>query len=367
MHPLVHKLLGKKLKDSDELIKEQIKLTTSITCLPIGFVIIDPKEAVLTINPAAQLIIGSLVVPTQLEHIPKALQDALRTYCEETAKTQRVVSKDNFVYGEKFIKLYFAPIVAHSYNSEYLGTVIVMEDVTEARVLERSRDEFFSIASHELRTPLTAIRGNTSMILDMYSEQLNDPELVTMLGDIYQSSIRLIGIVNDFLNMSRVEQGKIEYKKETFDLVEMSQEVCQELATVNTNSKVSLGVTPPQEPLQSVRADKNRSKEILINLVGNALKFTETGSVSLAFRKDGASVVLLVTDTGRGLSPENQHILFHKFQQASDSILARDTTKSTGLGLYISKLMIEGMGGKIWLESSELGVGSTFAIALPTE
>lgn len=367
MHTIVHKLLGTKPTNQSDLVKEQIKLATSITCLPVGFVIIDPTEKILTINPAAQLILGSLVVPTILEQFPDGLREKLRSSAQSTATSQRALSENNVVFGEKYLKLYCAPIVAHAFNSEYLGTVVVIEDVTEARVMERSKDEFFSIASHELRTPLTAIRGTTSMILDMYKDQLTDPELRSMLDDVYQSSVRLIGIVNDFLNMSRIEQGKIEYKTEVFDLVELCKEVLTELQSVKTNPQVALQIQLPEGTLPKAKADRNKTKEIIINLVGNALKFTDVGSISLSFRVEDTGITLLFTDTGHGMSPENQHVLFHKFQQATDSLIRRDATKSTGLGLYISKLIIEGMGGKIWLESSQVGVGSTFAIRIPTE
>ncbi len=366
MHPLLSKLLTSTPANTNDLIKEQIKLHASITALPVGFVIVDSSEGIQTINPAAQLIIGSLVVPTKLSQLPRDLTDMLRTHCQTVQQTQRVHEENEVTYGSKFLKLYFAPIIAHGTRSEYLGTVIVMEDVTEAKILERSKDEFFSIASHELRTPLTAIRGNTSMMMDMYADKLSDPDLSEMVHDIYDSSVRLIGIVNDFLNMSRLEQGKIEYKKESFDMVALAKEVTTELVGAKTHPSVSLVVKEPSVSLPNVVADRNKTKEIIINLVGNALKCTESGSIELSFAAGDQRVKLFVTDTGRGMSPENQTILFHKFQQASDNILVRDTSKGTGLGLYISKLMIEGMGGRIWLERSEIGKGSTFAIDEPT-
>ena len=114
-----------------------------------------------------------------------------------------------------------------------------------------------------------------------------------------------------------------------------------------------------------VRADKDRTRQTLINLIGNGLKFTEKGGVTVSVKKDSISACCYVKDTGRGIPVENQKLLFRKFQQAGSSIYTRDTTKGTGLGLYISKLMIEGMNGRIWLDSSYDGKGSTFAFCLP--
>jgi signal transduction histidine kinase len=117
--------------------------------------------------------------------------------------------------------------------------------------------------------------------------------------------------------------------------------------------------------LPEVNADKNKVKQIIYNLVGNAVKFTDKGGITVSAKVVGKFLELSVSDSGKGMSPKNQQILFHKFQQASSSILTRDTTRGTGMGLYISKLLTEKMGGKIELAHSEEGKGSTFVFTLP--
>jgi signal transduction histidine kinase len=117
--------------------------------------------------------------------------------------------------------------------------------------------------------------------------------------------------------------------------------------------------------LPKVLADRNRTKQVLINLVGNALKFTEQGGVTITFKVDQNSVKTLVADTGKGIPLESQKFLFKKFEQAGTTVLTRDSVRGTGLGLFISKLIIDQMQGHIQLENSQLGVGTTFGFSLP--
>jgi len=205
------------------------------------------------------------------------------------------------------------------------------------------------------------------MIMDYYSEQLKDPSLKEMIGDIKLSSERLIEIVNDFLDLSRLEQGKIMFKPEEFSLEEVVESVVYEMKAVLAQKNLHLTFDRMTlDSMPKVWADKNRVKQIVYNLVGNASKFTEKGGISINAAHEGDHIKVLITDTGRGIPEDGQKLLFRKFQQASNSILTRDTTRGTGLGLYISKMLIENMGGKINLENSELDKGSTFSFTLPT-
>ncbi|OGL36787.1 hypothetical protein A3E49_01135 [Candidatus Saccharibacteria bacterium RIFCSPHIGHO2_12_FULL_49_19] len=244
----------------------------------------------------------------------------------------------------------------------------VFEDITKERQLERSRDEFFSIASHELRTPLTAIRGNAALIEEHYPEQLKDPMLAEMIGDIHESSARLISIVNDFLDTSRLEQRRMKFLFSTFDIVELAEKAIRQYQVTSSRKQILLQVQEPPQPLPAVYGDEIRTRQVLINLVGNAMKFTQNGSVTVSFANgENFFIKVLVRDTGVGMTPEAQQNLFKKFEQAGQSVLTRDSVRGTGLGLYISKMMVEQMGGHINLESSQLGIGTTFAFTLPVK
>jgi PAS domain S-box-containing protein len=256
-----------------------------------------------------------------------------------------------------------APILDSS--GRVTGAIIVFRDITKERELERSKDDFLSIASHELRTPLTAIRGNASLIQQYFSDQLKNPDLKQMVDDTYEASIRLIQIVNDFLNVGRLEQGRMEFKIEPIDLALTIKEVLPELKPSAEAKGLELKFEEPKDSLPKALADVNRFKEVFINIVGNAIKYTDQGSATVTIDQDSDILKVSIKDTGIGISAEAQAMLFKKFQKAGDNKVTHDPSKSTGLGLYISKMMLEGMGGKIWLEYSELGKGSTFCLSLP--
>lgn len=345
-----------------ELGEEKAKLVASIESLDAGLVFIDVGGNLLIKNRKVCEFAGKTGDKCSLDDVQVMLGTNfdIRKACNACVLTKGDIDVKDLLINSKYYDLRASPVFD---NNAVIGSLVIIHDTTEARMLQRSRDEFFSIASHELRTPLTAIRGNTSLIQEMYADKIKDKDLADMIADIHNSSVRLINIVNDFLNISRLETGKMEYKKEPFDIVLLAKAVAKELG--NPKEPVALLVTEPTGQIPTVLADKDRTKEILINLIGNGLKYTEKGTVSVSFSLINGSLKISVIDTGRGILPENQKLLFRKFQQAGSSLFTRDTTKSTGLGLYISKLMAEGMGGKVWLEATAPGKGSTFCFSLP--
>lgn len=357
--------------------EEQSQLLASINSLPLGFIIIDLKNNLLIENEATDRILGlpqlegaDVFLKGDISLIEERLKKSfdLRTNYEKCVKEKKSFDFKEVAFENKFLRIFLAPILSAKGTQgvqEIIGVAILMEDITEAKVIERSREEFFAIASHELRTPLTAIRGNASLIEQFYIEKVNDKEFSQMVTDIHDASIRLIGIVNDFLDISRMEQNKMEFKKESFDVVAIIQEAVRELEKVATQKNLYLKAEETNSSLPMILADKNKTKQVLINLIGNAVNYTREGGVSVKAEKENNFLKISISDTGVGISPENQTLLFRKFQQAGEKILTRDMTKSTGLGLYISKLMVENMGGTIGLAKSEPNKGSTFCFALP--
>lgn len=366
--------LDKDLKDyARKLNEEQMRLLSAINSLSMGFIIIDRKNNLLIKNDVLNEILdlhdleGNIFLKGDSEIIEKKLSASypLRDKWEKAMIERITIVDRDVVYVDRYLRIVLSPIIIPNEEAP-MGVVILIEDMTEAKVMERSREEFFSIASHELRTPLTAIRGNCSMIKQFYGEKIKaEADLNEMIEDIHESSVRLIGIVNDFLDTSRLEQRRMQFQIEAFDITELITSVIDEFKAASALQNVNCILAPPSEALPKVVADKNKVKQILINLVGNSLKFTEQGAVTVSPAVINGMVQVSVSDTGRGIPKENQHLLFRKFQQAGNSLFTRDTVKGTGLGLYISKLMIEGMKGKIWLVSSEEGKGTTFAFTLP--
>jgi len=183
----------------------------SVNSITLGFLIVRRNRQTLIKNPAVEKSIGlksdyaSIDSMDQLLGRAFAIKEKFNKCVEERTPTDL----KNISFNNRFFHLFMAPIFSTDNTLTVIGVVILIQDETEAKVMERSKDEFFSIASHELRTPLTAIRGNTSLIEQYYGEKLKaEPELKDMVDDIHASSIRLIQIVNDFLNVSRLDRVK---------------------------------------------------------------------------------------------------------------------------------------------------------------
>jgi signal transduction histidine kinase len=220
------------------------------------------------------------------------------------------------------------------------------------------KDEFFSMATHELRTPLTAIKGNAQLIQTLHAQ--NNAELKDMAQDIYDSSVRLIKVVTSFLDAARLEQGKVPFVISTFALHDIAAKVVDQSQAMAAQKGVEV-ICQIDDPALLVSADPDRVEQIIYNLLGNALKFTDTGSITLTATVEGSFVKVHVADTGRGISKQDQQRVFAKFSQAKHA----DINNGTGLGLYITRMLVTTMGGTIDLESSEVGHGTTMYFTLP--
>ncbi|MEK7510798.1 MAG: HAMP domain-containing sensor histidine kinase [Patescibacteria group bacterium] len=226
--------------------------------------------------------------------------------------------------------------------------------------IDRLKDEFLSIAAHQLRAPITAIRGYASNIRDgsygPIPEYLQEP-----LRVIQDSSRLMANSIEDYLNISRIEQGRMKYERSVFDLTALAGTVVNELTPVATKRGLTISLATP-EPL-SIKADIGKMKQVLTNLIDNAIKYTENGSVTVAVEKRGKQARVTISDTGIGIAEDEIGHLFVKFTRARDA--NRVNTTGTGLGLYVAKQLVEGNGGKIWVESAGLEKGSRFIFELP--
>ncbi|EKD84987.1 MAG: Sensor protein [uncultured bacterium] len=244
------------------------------------------------------------------------------------------------------------------------ATVDLQEANSRLKTIDKLKDDFVSIASHELRTPMTAIRSYAWMALHR-SDVLLSQNLEKYVTRILISTERLINLVNDMLNVSRIESGKIEIKPEPVDLILLIKDIIDEVYfSKSEEKKISFMVLEKQTP--KVFADPEKLRQVFLNLVGNSLKFTPNGGrIIFDFFTDGRVVETSVTDSGVGISKEDLSKLFNKFSRLDSSYTAAATSGGTGLGLYISKNLVQLMHGKIWASSEGLGKGTTFTVSLP--
>lgn len=340
---------------------EEAKLEASIESLKFGFVILDNKKSVVMGNKTASDIFGPLKYGDSLESMDKFFGEKLSVSLsyEKCIGSKEAVISNEIDAHDKFYKVSMFPVVA----DKVIGAVVVVDDITDAVLLARNKEEFFVMASHELRTPLTSIRGNMSMIKDYYKDKISMPEVMSMVDHTFDSSVRLLKIINDFLDVSKFEKGYALISLESVDLNKIAKSVVDDIVPMAKEKGLEIRYQDTTG-LPPVMADEVRLKQVVYNLIGNAINYTERGYVEVRVEDAGNSLKLVVKDTGVGISPQNQALLFKKFQQAGKTILSRAGDGGTGMGLYISRLLVKAMKGEIGLvESSEKG--STFYFTLP--
>ncbi|MES2087913.1 MAG: HAMP domain-containing sensor histidine kinase [Patescibacteria group bacterium] len=255
------------------------------------------------------------------------------------------------------IILTLAVVLIYIWRKQELALEIVNDRLKE---LDQLKSEFVSLATHQIRGPLASIKGYASLMIEGdYGEvpaQLNEP-----IDVIFRSSQSLAIVVDDFLNVSRIEQGKMKYDFTTFDLCALVQEVYTE-AKPNIEKK-GLSISSKCSPdTVNINGDRGKLKQVVGNILDNSIKYTPKGSINLSLTADKASgkAILTIKDTGVGIRATTIPHLFQKFSRAEDA--SKVNILGTGLGLYVAREMIEAHGGRIWVESPGLGQGSTFFV-----
>jgi len=233
----------------------------------------------------------------------------------------------------------------------------------QLKMLDKLKDDFVSIASHELRTPMAAIRSYVWMALHRSDIPLSQ-KLERYLYRTLVSTERLINLVSDMLNVSRIESGRIEINPKAFDIVALVKDVFEEVKAKAAEKSLQLLVLENHYP--HVFGDADKIHQVLLNLIGNSMKFAYPGgTIAVSFFSDGKMMDISIKDEGCGIAKEDLSKLFHKFSRLDNSYTALSTSGGTGLGLYISKSLIELMHGKIWVQSEGVDKGSIFTFSLP--
>ncbi len=246
-------------------------------------------------------------------------------------------------------------------NGRVTSGIAIIRNISKDQEVEEIKSDFISIVSHELRTPLTAIKGFLSMILKRDFGELTDKQF-HFLNRVYQSNQRMINLVEDLLDMSSIESGKINLTPMPIVLETIIADVVTELASKGFERQIMLKVTRRQR-LPLVLADETRLRQILVNLIDNAIKYSLPGTeVVIDFRVAGDELVTTINDSGVGISPANMERLFTRFGRVYNPMSL--SAGGTGLGLYIVKNLVESHGGRIWVTSKE-GKGSKFSFSLP--
>ncbi len=267
-------------------------------------------------------------------------------------------SSVKFGWGEKTLSVSFAPV--HDARGQVSGTVAVFRDFTHEAEIDRMKSDFVSIVSHELRTPLTSIKGYLDLLLIGASGAINKHQ-ESFLRIIKDNAERLHDLVNDLLDISRIESGKVDLDVQVVSMPLLIQHVADSLRMEFDDRNLTLTLDVPSN-LPEIFGDPNRIEQILTNLLSNAYKYTRQGGATVRARVVDSVLQVDVIDTGIGISKQDQERLFTRFFRAEDRAVRQQA--GTGLGLHITKLLVEMHGGLIWVKS-EPGVGSTFSFTLP--
>ncbi len=376
---------------------EQAKVNAMVESMEDGVVMTDADYRILVINPAAKRVIGQekktdITIFDFIDNLGGKMD--IRGRLEESVKMKKAYASERFQIREKSYQAFVFPVKTLSSlnEGEVLGGVVIFHDVSREVELEHVRDDFTSMIVHELRAPLSGIQ-KVSELLKAPGKRVAAASSKQYVDLIYQNSSSMLDLVNDILDAAKLQAGKFEISREPADIREVIADRVAFFALSAADKKIRLSVSAGADLPKDIPFDIQRIKQVLNNLISNALKFTnEGGTITLAafLHEPGASVndearqaklsfseplpeekfattprslVVTVTDTGVGIPAENRSELFNKFKQLNNASVV-PSIKGTGLGLAIARGILEGHGGSIGLVS-KVDAGSTFYFSLP--
>lgn len=349
-----------------------------INSITDGVVALDTQGTVQLINPAAQNFLGwpkQDAIGLNYKSIIKLVNETGQEVTDDLSPIRQVqasgkpANSDSFSIvtksGKKvLVSMAVTPVVDQTQNS---GVIVVFRDITLERQEERARAEFISTASHEMRTPVAAIEGYLGLAMNPQTATIDD-KARNYLQKAYESTEHLGRLFQDLLTVSRAEDNRLMTKPATIDVIQFMREITNGLTQKAKNKGIALIFTPDSaglkrlHPSYFIHADPNQMREVLGNLIDNAIKYTKQGTVTIYITGNDTDVSISVADTGIGIPPEDLAHLFQKFYRVDNS----DTREigGTGLGLYISRRLVETNGGNISVTST-YGKGSTFTVKMP--
>lgn len=346
-----------------QLEAEHTLLETIVGSAPVGIVLLDRQMRVMGLNAEYARLAGGSVASMRERSIYEVVPWARASrHLYERSLAGEAVDQDNFPYphpdGEtRYFDLRYRPVRDGSGEvSSLLGTVT---DVTARYEIDQQKDEFIALASHELRTPLTSIKGFAKVGLRS-AAQAGDERMLRTLTVINEQSDRLTRLINELLDVSRIQQGALPLHPARIDLGELFRHVIESLDLTAPEFKFSLNVPPA---LVVIEGDHQRVEEVLTNLIANAIKYSrDKHEIDITLAVAGNEAVTAVRDHGMGIPPEQQGRVFDRFYRGVNA--GSNGRSGLGLGLFISRQIVERHGGRMWFESVH-GEGSTFYFSLP--
>lgn len=348
----------------DKIVEEKTKTEAVIFSIPDGILMTDREGKVQLANKLAKEILG--LPETDFQNIElsslvknQIVRDALNGLIENNFRD--VINEKEVDLSTKDLLRYYllkTEEVISPQNNEKIGFVTLLRNITLEKELSRMKDDFLHSITHDLRNPMTSIRGFLKFLMDGVAGALT-PQQQKMLGVMDHASLKLLVLINDILDIAKLESGRMTINLADVDLKNLAQRAVDVSEGLALKKAITMKVEA-DENLPQIKCDPDLIERVFTNLLGNALKFTpENGSVTVRLRNLPDAIEGAIIDTGEGIPAEYVEKIFDKFQQ-----VAGQRRGGTGLGLTICKHMIEAHNGKIWAES-KLGEGSKFIFLVP--
>ncbi|MCX6764602.1 MAG: ATP-binding protein [Candidatus Nealsonbacteria bacterium] len=364
---MVHEALLNILEDVEDAriraVEEKNKTLAIITNFSDGLLAFDEQQDLILINPSAEdffevkapEVIGKSLL--RLAEFPR-LKGLIDFFIPEAKEIFRKELK------VKEILILEVSIIHIKRGKEIFGNLVILHDITREKEIERIKSEFVSLTAHQLRTPLSAIKWTLKMILDGDLGKISKDQK-EYLQKTYVSNERMIHLINDLLNVSRIEEGKYLYRPAFVQLDDLTQSVINSYKSELERRKIKLVFEKSEKLLPKVKIDVEKINLVITNFLDNAVKYTPSKGevkICLNFISKNKEIEFSIKDSGIGIPDRDKKRLFTKFFRSENAV--RMETDGSGLGLFITKNIIEAHGGRAWFES-EVGKGSTFYFTLP--
>ncbi len=348
------------------LENEKGKLSGIIAAMTDGVFMVDLEYQLVISNPA---VVDMLQLPVNKNVTTFDIMDALAGKVDLRIKIDEALAKNMPVtiaevyLHDKVMDITLTPV--RDKTGVHRGVAVILHDVTSEKSLEKLRQEFTAMMVHELRAPLTAVRWSSESLMKGLADakaQTDPAKIKESIAHIDDAATNMLELVNDLLDVAKIEAGKFDINSQQNDIVACIKDELQTYQPQAEAKHLALNYIGPEKQMLSF--DKVRISQVMNNLLSNAIKYTDSGKVeiNLSVETKANRAVITIKDSGIGVSREDLSVLFSKFKQLKSF---DSTRKGTGLGLVVSKGIVEAHGGEIWAESAGENMGSTFSFSLP--
>jgi len=353
------------------LVQSQHSRTESLVeSLSNGVIMFNQDKRIVLTNPMAMRMTGLPKEGYYLDKLTDLFSDFdINALIDEALSKEKTVRVKEVNLIQYFYELLIVPV--KNYKKEVVGGAIILHDITKMKEIDRMKTEFVSVASHQLRTPLTAIKLFTEMLADGDTGKMNKKQK-EYISDIAESTERMIKLVNDLLNVSRIETGRLRIDPEPVVMKQFIQGIIDEVMPLADNHNCKIVFKSPRGKMYPANIDKSLMRQVVHNLLTNAVRYSgqggkgkECGDIVVTLTVDSENYVIAVKDNGIGIPKEAQERIFDKFFRADNA--TKTEAEGSGLGMYVAKMIVEASEGKIWFESKGDGSGTTFYVTIPVK